>query len=132
MIQHIKWTFVVVRKMPKVQVKCNHKVMKSVSTFCLFVPQHPVYLYVNRFVFYRNHSQLIDMYLVMVILIDFALKRSISRKNGSFSRKKRIVFTQKWTVFTKNGPFSRKIVRFYVKTIHFFVKTDHFYVNVTF
>ena len=42
MPQHIKWTFVGIRKMPKVQVKYNHKVTKSVSTFCLSVLQHPV------------------------------------------------------------------------------------------
>ena len=119
MIQHIKWTFVVVRKMPKVQVKCNHKVMKSVSTFCLFVPQHPVYLYVNRFVFYRNHSQLIDMYLVMVILIDFALKRSISRKNGSFSRKN-------GSFLRKNGPYLRIMDRFHDKMDRFHEKSFTF------
>ena len=42
MSQHIKWTFVVVRKIPKVEEKYNHNVTKSVSTFCLSVPQHPV------------------------------------------------------------------------------------------
>ena len=41
-VSAFKWTIVVVRKIPKVQVKYNHKVTKSISTFCLSVPQHPV------------------------------------------------------------------------------------------
>ena len=86
MSQHIKWTFVAVRKIPKIQVKYNHKVTKSISTFCLSVPQHPVNLYSNQLLTYfkvytcKVHVVRMASLIRLRIMINFLIHLCISSR----------------------------------------------------
>ena len=138
MSQHIKWTFVAVRKIPKIQVKYNHKVTKSISTFCLSVPQHPVNLYSNQLLTYfkvytcKVHVVRMASLIRLRIMINFLIHLCISSRPHVRRARQQIATSYIYCVTTYWKTLSINFSIFiYSYPLHWVVIRKHLMANFT-